>query len=155
MTMLTVTLAVGDKAMETLTVNAVDAEAAAPIRRLSAREFMQLNPDEQRDYERRLDYYRDLERWAEYRRKYPITTASAKERPSCRRWIVSEDLRPYPSSEIWDGMSATRPGGEHTFLSDGLPAQMRRMLLEGYWGTKAAGTIILRTREYDAIRTNS
>ena len=79
------------------------------------------------------NYEQDLERWTARRRRYPMSRNMPKERPRCRRVIIEHQLTPYPSVAAWDGCSAF-DRGRRTFLSDGLKVQMRRMIVEGYWG---------------------
>jgi hypothetical protein len=108
---------------------------AARLRILNAAMNNPTGPEAQelRRHEREWDYRRDLKRYTDHRRRYPIRCCSAKERPCCRRWIVAQGLRPYPAAEAWDGFSALDRDGRHTFLSDGMKAQLRRMVVEGYF----------------------
>lgn len=80
------------------------------------------------------EYYDSDLRLAQARRKRsPILTSTAKERPKCRKQIIKHNLVPYPDPDAWDGIQAFRDDGEPTFLSDGMRAQMRKMIVEGYW----------------------
>ena len=55
----------------------------------------------------------------------------------CKKQIQKLGLRPnvrdHDSKKYWDGITAIRLDGEETFLSDGMAAQMRKMVKDGYW----------------------
>lgn len=91
--------------------------------------------EEPPDTERRLELARDLVRWRAHRKRHPITTCSARERPRLRGTIIQYNLRPYPALDAWNGYSAWYEDHE-TFLSMGLIYQMRRMIVEGYFDAK-------------------
>ncbi len=57
-----------------------------------------------------------------------------KERPRCRKVIVERGYRPYLVDREWDGLHCVDPDGRRTGMSDGLRLQMKKMILEGYWG---------------------
>lgn len=81
-----------------------------------------------------LEYYDyDLKRAQQKRKRSPIVSCSPKERPRCRKAIIKANLVPYPHPEAWDGCWAFDDNGENVMLSDGMRAQMRKMIVEGYW----------------------
>lgn len=65
---------------------------------------------------------------------------SRKERPICRKAIVSRGLKPFLEPDrvtgklSWNGYAAVTSGGERTSLSLGMRVQMRQMVAEGYFG---------------------
>ena len=73
---------------------------------------------------------RDLDEW---RRRHPIRSSTARERPKMRRVIVERDLRPWPSPSSWDGFSCWGQDNRRSFLSDNLKKQMRLMFAQGYF----------------------
>jgi DNA-directed RNA polymerase subunit RPC12/RpoP len=68
--------------------------------------------------------------WRRYRRRHPITSSAAKERPRCRRAIIERGLTPWPAVDAWDGVSAKTPDGQHVSLSDGMRKELRKMIVE-------------------------
>jgi hypothetical protein len=58
-----------------------------------------------------------------------------KERPQCRKAIISLGLQPHLANGIWDGLSYIAPDGHYSIgMSEGMERQMRKMVQEGYWG---------------------
>jgi hypothetical protein len=56
-----------------------------------------------------------------------------RERPCCRKTIIERGLRPHlDENGKWDGRMCDHLDGRVRFLSDGMRAQMRLMLSEGY-----------------------
>lgn len=77
----------------------------------------------------------DLRRAIQKRKRSPIRSAGGKPRPKCRQVIIQENLVPYPHPSVWDGYQAWGDPDDRwpVMLSDGMKAEMRRMIVEGYW----------------------
>lgn len=77
----------------------------------------------------------DLRRAIQKRKRSPILSANGKPRPKCRQVIIDRALVPYPHPSCWDGWQAFGDPENRwpEELSPGMRAEMRRMIVEGYW----------------------
>lgn len=76
-----------------------------------------------------------------------LKAVTSKERPYCRKTVISLDLMPYPSTDDWDLIHAITPKGVVTRLSEGMQKQMAKMIDEGLWKGQAVRVPIAESRK--------